>query len=95
MSETDKLCKHELWELDTAIQDGYCPLCMQSRLSHLSAVNEKQSKKIEIYEKCLRAFADADYRGNRPTWSSQAFIALKLADEMGDAQRASGEKGEL
>ena len=85
MSETEKLCKHELWELDTAIQDGHCPLCMQSRLaklseanSHLSAVNEKLAKAFQI----LRHVRECE--PDRFDVDELNFIdELKLADEMG------------
>lgn len=25
------VCNHEVWEMDTAIADGYCPLCLSTK----------------------------------------------------------------
>lgn len=53
-SNTGKPCPHQLWELDTAVQDGYCALCMRSKIASLESSLEgmkKQNEELEISEK--------------------------------------------
>lgn len=46
-------CGHEIWDKDTYLADGYCPICMMKRI-------ESQQARIEKLEAALQTDKEPD-----------------------------------
>lgn len=62
-------CPHDLAERETAVADGYCPLCMHEELARLRAF-EAHCKRNN-----LGGYEDGVYAGTRLDWIDRALAA--------------------